>query len=133
VGANGYTEEEMKVTNETRKILGIPDLPVACTAVRVPVFAGHSESVMVELCSDPEPDQVKEALGHFPGMCVLDDPARGVYPMPKDCVEREEVFVGRIRKDLSAGKSYNLWIVADNVWKGAALNAVQILELLLSR
>jgi len=129
---NGYTEEEMKVTNETRKILGLPGLGVSCTAVRVPTFACHSESVTVETDASPSVSELREALAGFPGLRVMDDPGEAVYPVPIDGVEEDDVLVGRIRKDVSAGENaFNLWIVADNILKGAALNAVQIAELLL--
>ena len=124
----GYTDEEMKVTHETRKILGIPELGISCTAVRVPVFAGHAESVMVELGRDAEVGEVREALSAFPGVRVMDDPAAEEYPTPVDCVQKEEVLVGRIRRDPSGRRSFHLWIVADNLGKGAALNTLQIAE-----
>ncbi|MBM4353076.1 MAG: aspartate-semialdehyde dehydrogenase [Deltaproteobacteria bacterium] len=131
---NGYTDEEMKVTNETRKILGLPGLGVSCTAVRVPTFACHSESVMVETEASPTVPELRAALEGFPGLRVMDEPADGVYPVPLDGVEEDDVLVGRIRKDVSGGdNAYNLWIVADNILKGAALNAVQIAELLLKK
>jgi len=129
-GFEGYTEEELKVVNETRKILEAPDLGVSCTAVRIPTFAGHGESVMFETKAEPSVEDLREALGAFPGLRVVDDPRRGLYPVPADGVDMDEVLVGRIRKDLSALRSYNLWVVADNIQKGAALNTVQIAELL---
>lgn len=129
---NGYTDEEMKVTNETRKILGVPELGVSCTAVRVPTFACHSESVTIETEAAPSVEELRNALAGFPGLRVMDDPAEGIYPVPIDGVEEDDVLVGRIRKDISgAENAFNLWIVADNILKGAALNAVQIAELLL--
>lgn len=126
----GYTDEEMKVTRETRKIMDLPDLPVAATAVRVPVFSGHSESVMVEVQRPVSVQQVRDAIAAFPGVRLVDNPAEHEYPMPKDCTEVEEVLVGRIRKDISGENAFNFWVVADNLWKGAALNAVQIGEVL---
>ncbi len=127
----GYTEEELKVTHETRKILGVPTLGVSCTAVRVPTFACHSESVTIETESTPTVDELREALAGFPGLRVMDDTADGIYPVPLDGVEEDDVLVGRIRRDISGGdNAFNLWIVADNILKGAALNAVQIAELL---
>ena len=125
---DGYTEEEMKVTHETRKILGLPELGVSCTAVRVPVFAGHAESVMVELGKDATVEQLRAALSTFPGIKVMDDPAAEEYPTPVDCVQKDEVLVGRIRRDPSGTRSFHLWVVADNLGKGAALNTLQIAE-----
>jgi aspartate-semialdehyde dehydrogenase len=127
---NGYTEEEMKATYETRKILGLPDLPVSCTCVRVPTFACHCESVMVETEQEPTVEELSEALAAFPGVRLADQPGDGVYPMNILAVDRDDVLVGRIRKDLTRPRSYLLWVVADNILKGAALNAVQIAELL---
>jgi aspartate-semialdehyde dehydrogenase len=129
---SGYTEEELKVVYETRKILHIPDLPVTCTAVRVPVFACHSESVLVELEQDPDVADVRKAFEKQPGLVVLDDPSKNAYPMPLEGVEREEVFVGRLRKDLSGPRCFSFWCVSDNLWKGAALNALQVAEALLN-
>lgn len=128
---NGYTEEEMKVINETGKILGLPDLGISCTAVRVPVFTCHAEAVTVQFARDAQVPGVVAVLEESPGIVVKDDPAYGVYPMPIDAGETDAVFVGRVRRDLSGPRSFNMWIVADNLWKGAALNAVQIAELLL--
>jgi len=130
---NGYTDEEIKVVNETRKILHLPDLPVTCTAVRVPVFACHSESVLVEFDADPTMEEVRAALEGKPGLTIVDDPAHNKYPMPLDGIEREDVFVGRLRKDLSGPRCISFWCVSDNLWKGAALNAIQIAEQLRSR
>lgn len=126
---NGYTEEEMKVTNEIRKIFAMPDLGVSCTAVRVPVFTCHAEAVTVQFARDAQVAGVQAVLKEFSGVEVKDDPASSLYPMPIDTVETEKVYVGRIRRDLSGPRSFNLWIVADNLWKGAALNAVQIAKL----
>ncbi len=123
----------MKVTNETRRILHLPELPVACTAVRVPVFSAHSESVMVELEANPEVSDVRKALASFKGIEVRDDPLEKLYPMPMDSVEKPEVFVGRIRKDMALAGCFHFWVVSDNLWKGAALNAVQIAEAMLEQ
>lgn len=127
---DGYTEEEMKATNESRKILGIPDLPLSCTCVRIPTFACHCESVMVEVEKEATVAQVQATLGEFPGVTVADQPADNIYPLPTLAVDLDDVYVGRIRKDISGTNAFNLWVVADNVLKGAALNAVQIAEAL---
>ncbi|WKZ65523.1 MAG: aspartate-semialdehyde dehydrogenase [Flavobacteriales bacterium] len=126
--ANGYTKEEMKVVNETHKILD-PAIRVTCTAVRVPVTGGHSESVNVEFAREFELDDARRLLREAPGVLLLDDPARDEYPMPLLADGRDEVLVGRIRRDESQPCTLNLWIVADNLRKGAATNAVQIAEL----
>lgn len=123
---NGYTKEEMKVYHETKKIMALPDVDFACTAVRVPVVGGHSESVYVELDRPFELDAVRAALRAFPGVVVEDDPAALSYPMPRNAHGRDDVFVGRIRRDLANPQGLHLWIVADNLRKGAATNAVQI-------
>lgn len=123
---DGATKEERKVVNETRKILGLPKLRVSCTAVRVPVVGGHSESVNLELKSTFTLEAVREALAAMPGVVVQDDPANNLYPMPAQAKGKDEVFVGRIRRDESVQNGLNLWIVADNLRKGAATNAVQI-------
>lgn len=130
---NGYTKEEMKLVNEPRKIMGIPNLLVSATAVRVPVDGGHSESVNAEFNEEPDVNEVRELLRNTPGVVVVDFPANNEYPMPIMAKDRDEVFVGRIRKDLSNLKALNLWIVADNLRKGAATNAVQILESVLEQ
>ncbi|HET7420034.1 MAG TPA: aspartate-semialdehyde dehydrogenase [Candidatus Dormibacteraeota bacterium] len=124
----GYNEEELKLVHETRKILHDPELKIAATCVRVPVQVGHSESVFIETKEAIEPDDVRSLLEHAPGVRVEDDPANRDYPTPLDVAGRDEVFVGRIRKDLSSDKGIALWIVSDNLRKGAALNAVQIAE-----
>jgi aspartate-semialdehyde dehydrogenase len=126
--ADGYTREERKMMEETRKILGAPGLPVAATCVRVPVYGGHSEAVNVELENDFTLDEVRAALTEAPGVSVKDRPAEGLYPMPFTAWDRDEVFVGRIRRDPSVKCGLDLWIVADNLRKGAATNAVQIAE-----
>lgn len=130
---NAYTKEEMKMVNETRKILGDADIGITATAVRVPVHGGHSESVNVELKQAFELDDVLSLLRAMPGLIVLDDPARRRYPMPLESKDRDEVFVGRIRRDESVANGLNLWVVADNLRKGAATNAVQIAQELLRR
>ncbi|THH41936.1 aspartate-semialdehyde dehydrogenase [Neolewinella litorea] len=128
---NDYTKEEMKLVHETRKILGEPKLAVTATAVRVPVHGGHSESVNVEFEHPFTVEKVRELLAQVPGVVVQDDPRSNIYPMPLLAKHRDEVFVGRIRRDESIENGLNLWIVADNLRKGAATNAVQIAEYLL--
>ncbi len=125
---NGYTKEEMKMTNETQKILGDESVALTATCVRVPVARGHSEAVNIEFVSPMAPQQARALLEKAPGIKVVDDPASRLYPMPLDCVDREETFVGRIRGDVTHPNALNLWCVSDNIWKGAALNAVQIAE-----
>jgi aspartate-semialdehyde dehydrogenase len=126
-----YTKEEMKLIRETRKIMGLPDLPVTATTVRVPVFNGHSEAVNVELNNPLSPQEAREVLAKAPGVVVWDNPSDLLYPMPVDTEGRDEVFVGRIRYDRSVPHGLNLWIVADNIRKGAATNSIQIAELLI--
>lgn len=128
---NDYTKEEMKLVHETRKIMGVKDMPVTATAVRVPVMGGHSESVNIELDKDTSLNQLKEILADAPGVKLYDDPATNKYPMPILAEGRDAVWVGRIRKDESRERCWNLFIVADNLRKGAATNAVQIAEYLL--
>ncbi|MCP9235606.1 aspartate-semialdehyde dehydrogenase [Lewinella sp. JB7] len=128
---NDYTKEEMKLVHETRKILGSDDIAITATAVRVPVHGGHSESVNVEFERPFTVERVRELLAEVPGVVLQDDPANNVYPMPLLAKHRDEVFVGRIRRDESIANGLNLWIVADNLRKGAATNAVQIAEYLL--
>ncbi len=123
---NAYTKEEMKLVNETRKILGDDTLGVSATAVRVPVHGGHSESVNVEFHKPFEVEEVRRLLADTPGVEVQDNPAQLKYPMPLMAKDRDEVFVGRIRRDDSVENGLNLWVVADNLRKGAATNAVQI-------
>jgi len=125
---NGYTKEEVKMINETRKILGVPDLRITATTVRVPVFNGHSESINLEFEKQFDLDELKETLKNAPGIVVQDDPENNVYPMPINVSGRDETFVGRIRRDESVESGVNLWVVADNIRKGAATNAVQIAE-----
>lgn len=129
---NGYTKEEMKVTNETRKILGCPTLPVAATAVRVPVFISHSEAVSIQTDQPISVTEARRVLELAPGVVVMDDPSQQVYPTPRALSGKDEVAVGRIRVDLSQENGLCFWCVGDNLRKGAALNAVQILELLLA-
>lgn len=125
---NGYTKEEMKMVNETRKILGDDSIGVTATTVRVPTIGGHSEAVNVEFHSDFDLEEVHELLEGMPGVIVMDDVKNNVYPMPIHTQGKDEVFVGRIRRDESQPRTLNLWIVADNLRKGAATNAVQIAE-----
>ena len=127
---NGYTKEEMKMVNETRKIFGDEDIRVTATAVRIPVMGGHSESVNVEFADEYDMDEVRRLLQAAPGVVLVDDPANKKYPMPKDAHGRDEVLVGRLRRDETQPKTLNMWIVADNLRKGAATNAVQIAEYL---
>lgn len=128
---NGYTKEEMKMINETRKILNEPLLPVTATTVRVPVFCSHSESVNVETERKLTAQQAKALLREAPGIIVADEPQSDVYPMAIDAVGTDATLVGRIREDDSIANGLNLWVVADNLRKGAALNAVQIAEILI--
>lgn len=128
---NGYTKEEQKMVDETRKILDLPDLPVTATTVRVPVYMGHSESINVELKRPFELKDVFEAFDKTEGLTVRDDPSKCIYPMALDAVDTDEVYVGRIRRDLSVDNGINLWCVADNIRKGAATNAVQIAQALM--
>jgi aspartate-semialdehyde dehydrogenase len=129
---NGYTKEEMKLTNETKKILD-PSINVSATAVRVPVVGGHSEAVNIEFENEFDLTEVKQLLAQTSGVTLQDDPSNYVYPMPKYSEAKNDVFVGRIRRDESQEKSLNLWIVADNLRKGAATNAVQIAQLLVDK
>ncbi len=129
---NDYTKEEMKLVHESRKILGEPNLKVTATAVRIPVVGGHSESVNVTFKKNFKIDEIKSVLNEADGVVVHDNPAKNEYPMPFYKKEQDEVFVGRIRRDESAEKSLNLWIVSDNLRKGAATNAIQIAEYLVA-
>ena len=122
---NGYTKEEMKLTNETKKILD-QDINVSATAVRVPVVGGHSEAVNIEFEDEYKLDELRKVLASMPGVVILDDPHNQVYPMPVHAEGKNDVFVGRIRRDETQAKTVNLWIVTDNLRKGAATNAVQI-------
>jgi aspartate-semialdehyde dehydrogenase len=125
---DGYTKEEVKMVNETRKIMGDDSIMVTATTVRVPVFRGHSESVNVETERKLAANDARALLSEAPGIIVLDDPANNVYPVPFDCAGKDAVFVGRIREDHTVANGLNMWIVSDNLRKGAALNAVQIAE-----
>ncbi|QCX32950.1 aspartate-semialdehyde dehydrogenase [Caloramator sp. E03] len=128
---NGYTKEEMKMINETRKIMHKKDLKITATTVRVPVFYGHSESINVEFNKDFELNEIYDALKNAPGVIIEDDPSSNKYPMPINAAGKDEVFVGRIRRDESVERGINMWVVADNIRKGAATNAVQIAQLLI--
>jgi len=130
---NDYTKEEMKLVHETRKIMGVSNMPVTATAVRVPVLGGHSESVNIELGSDTDIAEIRTILAHAPGVKLYDDPKANQYPMPILAEGRDAVWVGRIRKDESRDRCWNLFIVADNLRKGAATNAVQIAEYLVEK
>ncbi len=125
---NGYTKEEMKMVNETRKIFEDDSIGITATTVRVPVFYGHSESVNIETNDKITSDEVKELLSSAPGVQLVDDPENGKYPLATDCAGKFETLVGRIREDESIENGINLWVVSDNILKGAALNAVQIAE-----
>ncbi|GGB12248.1 aspartate-semialdehyde dehydrogenase [Puia dinghuensis] len=129
---NGYTKEEMKMVNETRKIMRDDSIRVTATTVRIPVMGGHSEAVNVEFENEFDLAEVRALLVKAPGVVVVDDPATQQYPMPKDAHERDEVFVGRLRRDETQARTLNMWVVSDNLRKGAATNAVQIAEYLLT-
>ena len=130
---NGYTKEEMKMVNETKKIMRDDSIRVTATTVRIPVIGGHSESVNVEFENEFDLDEVKKLLCNAPGVVLVDDPSKQLYPMPTDAHEKDEVFVGRLRRDETQPKTLNMWIVSDNLRKGAATNAVQIAEYLLKQ
>lgn len=130
---NGYTKEEMKMIKETNKIMGDDSIRLTATTVRIPVMGGHSESVNIQFDNEFDLIELRELLAKTPGIIVVDDIANLKYPMPKDAHEKDEVFVGRIRRDESMPNTVNLWIVADNLRKGAATNAVQIAEYLVSK
>jgi aspartate-semialdehyde dehydrogenase len=127
---NGYTKEEMKLVNETRKILRAPEIRVTSTTVRVPVVGGHSEAVNVEFENEYELEEVRNLLAKAPGVKVVDDPGNAQYPMPLNAHEKDDVFVGRLRRDESQPNTLNMWVVSDNLRKGAATNAIQIAEYL---
>ncbi len=129
---NGYTKEEMKMIKETNKIMGDDSIKVTATTVRIPVIGGHSESVNVEFENDFDLAEVRNILENAPGIIVEDDVANLIYPMPKNAHEKDEVFVGRLRRDESQPKTLNMWIVSDNLRKGAATNAIQIAEYLVA-
>ena len=130
--ANGYTKEEMKMVNETRKIFEDSTIGVTATTVRVPVYFGHSEAINIETNKKISAQEVKALLADAPGVRLVDDPERGIYPLATDCAGKFETLVGRIREDESIDRGINLWVVSDNILKGAALNAVQIAEYLIA-
>ena len=130
---NGYTKEEMKMVNETKKILRDDSIRVTATTVRIPVVGGHSEAVNVEFEKDFDLNELRSLLQSSPGVVVVDDPANQLYPMPMDAYEKDEVFVGRLRRDETQPNTLNMWVVSDNLRKGAATNAVQIAEYLLKK
>jgi aspartate-semialdehyde dehydrogenase len=130
---NGYTKEEMKMVNETKKIMRDDSIRVTATTVRIPVMGGHSESVNIEFEEEFDIAEVRKILAAAPGVVLVDEPSTQQYPMPKDAHERDEVFVGRLRRDETQPKTLNMWIVSDNLRKGAATNAVQIGEYLLGK
>jgi len=127
---NAYTKEEMKMVNETKKILNDSSIAITATTVRVPVLYGHSESVNIETERKLTAEHARGILSHAPGVRVVDDPRRNIYPLPIDAAGKDETFVGRIREDESIENGINMWVVSDNIRKGAALNAVQIAEIL---
>ena len=130
---NGYTKEEMKMVNETKKILGDDSIQLTATTVRIPTMGGHSESVNVEFEKDFDLAELTQILAETPGLIIQDDPANNIYPMPLTAHKKDEVFVGRLRRDESQPNTLNMWIVADNLRKGAATNAVQIAEYLMKQ
>lgn len=130
---SGYTTEEMKLVNETRKILSDNKIKITATVARVPVFGGHSEAVNVEFENEFDMADIRRLLSEMPGVVVMDNPDQNEYPMPRFAKDKDEVFVGRIRRDESQPKSLNLWIVADNLRKGAATNAIQIMQKLIEK
>lgn len=130
---NGYTKEEMKVVHESRKILGLPGLRVTCTAVRVPVAVSHAESLNIELSNDTDVESIKSLLANTESVVVEDEPHKNLYPMPLTVTGKDPVYVGRIRKDESNPKTFNLWLVSDNLRIGAALNTVKIAETLVKQ
>jgi aspartate-semialdehyde dehydrogenase len=130
---NGYTKEEMKMVNETKKIMRDDSIRVTSTTVRIPVMGGHSEAVNIEFEKDYDLNEVKSILHSSPGVVVVDEPSAQQYPMPMDAHEKDEVFVGRLRRDETQPNTLNMWVVSDNLRKGAATNAVQIAEYLLAK
>jgi aspartate-semialdehyde dehydrogenase len=130
---NGYTKEEMKMVNETKKIMEDETIKVTATTVRVPVFYGHSESVNVEFEREITPEKARSLLRKAKGVKVVDNPSKNLYPLAINAAGKDEVFVGRIRKDDTVEHGLNMWIVADNIRKGAALNAIQIAEILIEK
>lgn len=127
---NGYTKEEQKMIDESKKILHLPNLSVSATCARVPVYISHSEAVHIEFKNSVNLEDVRNQLNNFPGITVMDDPKKDIYPMPYDIEGKDDVYVGRIRKDTSVDNGIVLWIVSDNLRKGAALNSLQIAETL---
>jgi aspartate-semialdehyde dehydrogenase len=125
---NGYTKEEMKMINETKKIMGDDSIRLTATTVRVPVFRCHSESLNIETAKDISPEEAKAVLSEAPGIVIFDAPEKNMYPLPIYVADKDETYVGRIRRDDTVEHGINMWIVADNLRKGAALNAVQIAE-----
>ena len=130
---NGYTKEELKMVNETKKIMGDDGIRVTATCVRIPVMGGHSESINVEFAEEFDLAEVRDILAHTAGVELVDDPSTNTYPMPKDSHGRDAVLVGRVRRDETQPKTLNMWVVADNLRKGAATNAVQIAEYLVGK
>ena len=130
---NGYTKEEWKLVEETRKIMHADDIAISATCVRVPVFTGHSEAIHVEFSRPMSPDEARRILAQAPGVKLLDDPTISLYPQPWSAAGSDEVFVGRIRRDASHSNGLTMWVVTDNLRKGAALNAVQIAEEMIKR
>jgi aspartate-semialdehyde dehydrogenase len=130
---NGYTKEEMKMVNETRKIMGDNSIRLTATTVRIPVIYGHSECVNIETEKKLTAADVKKLLNGKPGITVVDNPAKNEYPMPINAAGKDDVFVGRIREDESIDNGINMWVVSDNIRKGAALNTIQIAELLIEK
>jgi aspartate-semialdehyde dehydrogenase len=130
---NGYTKEEMKMVNETKKIMEDDSIQVTATTVRIPVIGGHSEAINVEFEKEYELPDIRKILEETPGVIVMDDPKNNIYPMPIISHNRDEVFVGRLRRDLSQPKTLNMWVVSDNLRKGAATNAIQIAEYLIEK
>ena len=130
---NGYTKEEMKMVNETRKILNAPDIAVSATTVRVPVFRSHAEAVWIETEKALSAHEAREILRNTPGIIIEDEPAKNIYPLQVSAEDRDETFVGRIREDISCKNGLVFWVVSDNLLKGAALNAVQIAEMLIKK
>jgi len=131
--SDGYTTEEQKLVDETRKILRDPNIAITATVARVPVVGGHSEAVNAELCEEFDIDEVRGIVANTPGVTLCDEPSRNIYPMPIMSEGRDDVFVGRIRRDLSQPRTLNMWVVADNLRKGAATNAIEIMEELIKR
>ena len=130
---DGYTKEERKMVEETQKIMHADNLAVSATCVRVPVFVSHSESLHIEFSQSMEVDTVKELLSNFPGVSVIDNPEQNLYPLARNSAGSDEVYVGRIRKDISTPNGIAMWVVSDNLRKGAATNAIQIAEEILAQ